>query len=300
MKKHLLFIIKIIVSGILLYLIFRKIDCSQLTVSFKQANFFNFFLGIIFGLVFNLVKFMKWRNLIRTGSHKCSYWDGAKSYMIGNALGIITPMRAGDLGRALYFPTQDRPKIIGLTIIDRLMDLAAVLVLCIAGGFLLINTHFGILVSAAFAVSLLILYSPVFLSNIVAKNSSNYFLKEKLRNLFDILKILDLRTISISLFLSLMAFILTVFEFYYIVGAFEKSSLIMVFLATPLITLSALLPITFMGLGVREGLSVYLFSMFGVANATGFSAAFLGFVINNVSISLIGIIYLSKIRLTYK
>jgi uncharacterized protein (TIRG00374 family) len=126
------------------------------------------------------------------------------------------------------------------------------------------------------------------------------YLRAKIDKLIEILEILNSRTITFCLILSLIAFILTIFEFYFVVTAFEEIELGSTFLVTPLITLSALVPITFMGLGVREGLSIMLFTMFGISAGTAFSAAFLCFVINNVSISLIGAIYLFKIELPSK
>jgi len=297
LKQSLLFSIKIIISGVLLYLISLEIDWNQLTVSFKQADLLNFSLGVLFGVLFNTIKFLKWKTLINNGGCSWSYWDSAKSYMVGNALGIVTPMRAGDLGRAFYFPSSDRAQIIGLTVIDRIMDLAAVLVLCIGGSFLLINKVFGLLILGIGVIILVLLFSPPFFSKIFAKFETDRTIFHKLIGMISILKDLRISAITISLFLSFLAFILIIFQFYYIVSSFESSSFLAVYLATPLITLSSLVPVTFLGLGVREGISVYLFSMLGITAATGFSTAFLGFIINNISISLLGVFFLLRLKI---
>ena len=53
-----------------------------------------------------------------------------------------------------------------------------------------------------------------------------------------------------------------------------------------------------MGLGVREGLSIYFLAIFGVSAPAALSAAFLFFLINNVSISIIGVLYLGKVEMS--
>lgn len=300
MKNRLLFLLKIIVSGVLLYLIILKIDWNQLSVSLKQGNLFYLGLGVVFGIIFNMVKFMKWYYLINTKSNTYSYWDGAKSYMVGNALGLVTPMRVGDLGRALYFPPKDRPRIMGLTIVDRLIDLAIVFILAIGGSFILINKGFGILIVLLAISSLLMLYSPSVMCRGFRKIIPNGYIKEKLSKLLDVFEILNFKIMTRALILAFIAFFSIIFEFHYLVSAFEDLTLLAIFLITPLITLSTVIPVSIMGLGVREGLSILLFSMFNISAATALSAAFLFFIINNVSISIIGIIYLSKIEVTAK
>ena len=133
MKGKLQTILKIVVSGILLYFIFKQIEWTQVVNSVKSGSPIQLIIGVLLGCGFNIVKFIKWHYLIKTEGHDYSFVDGVKSYVIGNCLGMVTPMRAGDLGRALYFNNNERPRIMGLTIIDRFIELVAVLILSIAG-----------------------------------------------------------------------------------------------------------------------------------------------------------------------
>ncbi len=297
MKNNLVTILKVLVSGVLLYLISKEIDWSQLIVSIKQGRFIYLFIGIILGCGFNVVKFIKWHYLIRTGDHNYSFLDGVKSYMIGNSLGLITPMRAGDLGRALYFHVDDRPRIIGLTVMDRFTELVAVLALSIGGCFVLLNKGVGMIVVSLAFFGILSLYAAGFLHGIVKRIIPDGRIGGKIIKLMDILRLLDKNTVSIVLLLSFVAFVLCIIQFYFLIIAFEKISLSSVFLATPLVTLSSILPVSIMGLGVREGISIVLLAKFNISAATAVSAAFLFFLINNVSISGIGIYYLSKVRI---
>lgn len=297
MKNYLVTILKVLVSGALLYLISKEIDWSQLIVSIRQGNFVYLFIGIITGCGFNLIKFIKWHYLIRTGDHNYSFSDGVKSYMIGNCLGMITPMRAGDLGRALYFHTEDRPRIIGLTIMDRFTELVAVLALSVGGCFILLNKGVGMIVVLLAFSGILSLYAAGFLHGIFKRIIPDGKIGGKIDKLMDILRLIDRNTVSMVLLLSLAAFVLCIIQFYFLISAFEKISLSSTFLATPLVTLSSILPVSIMGLGVREGISIVLLAKFNISAATAVSAAFLFFLINNVSISGIGIYYLSKVKI---
>lgn len=300
MKNRLLFIIKVLVSVGLLSYIALKIDWSQMTVCFKHGNLFSLSLAAAFGILFNLIKFKKWHCLIRSGNQNHSYWDGAKSYMIGNALGMVTPMRAGDLGRALYYPSSERAKIMGLTIVDRFVDLAIVFILSIAGSFALINKGFGILVATLFVLSLLLLYSPYAVQKTLKSIFFNGFIKNKTNQLSNIFETLNYKVITLSLFLSFLAFTVIIFEFYYLVAAFEDIHLVSIFLVAPLITLSTVIPVSLMGFGVREGISILLLSNFQISSVTALSAAFLFFIINNFSISIVGVIFLSRVEIKIK
>lgn len=298
MKKYLFLIIKIVVSISLLYFIFLQVDWHQFPNSIKSADLNCLFMAFILGAVFNLIKFLKWKALINSHDQKHSYLDSAKSYMIGNALGMVTPMRAGDLGRALYFVSKERPRIMLLTIKDRFIDLIIVFLIAIAGSFILVNKGFGLLIIMLFGSGLLILYGPFRTHDILMKVIPERFLKGKFNNMIKGFSSLNRRTTSYALILSLVSFLIIIVEFYYLVLAYEDINLVSIYLVAPLITISTILPISIMGFGVREGLSIYLLAKFGVSPTAALSAAFLFFIINNFSISLIGVFFLAKIKVS--
>lgn len=296
MKKYILLLIKISVSAIILYLILQKVDTQTLKESLRHGKPIPFIIGVLIGILFNIVKFFKWHILIKADNEQHTYWDGAKSYMIGNALGVVTPMRAGDLGRALYFKAESRPRVIGFTLIDRVSDLIAVILFCVIGAFTLINPLFGVFLLVLGLTSLIIMYHPLKLYNLTSKVTRLGSIGAKMAKAFESLTLINNKIVSISLLLSFTSFFLIIAQFYFVISAFDNISFYSAFLATPLVTLSSLIPITFMGLGVREGFAVYLFSLLGITFAAAFSTAFLCFMINNVSTGLIGIIFLTGIQ----
>jgi uncharacterized membrane protein YbhN (UPF0104 family) len=60
------------------------------------------------------------------------------------------------------------------------------------------------------------------------------------------------------------------------------------------------IPVSLMGFGVREGISILLLSNFQISSVTALSAAFLFFIINNFSISIVGVIFLSRVEIKPK
>jgi uncharacterized membrane protein YbhN (UPF0104 family) len=200
-------------------------------------------------------------------------------------------MRIGEVGRALYFPKDDRPMIISLTVIDRVLELLVVLLLAVAGIFFLISKPLAGLVGLGAvlgtAAMFCIRYTQT-LANRIGRHSGKL---DKVRKYLGMLSSVDRRTMSIALALSALAFIAVFGELYFLVAAFESAPLASAFLAGPLITLSSIMPVSFMGLGVREGVSVFVFAGFGVSGPTAVAAAFLLFIINNVLFGLIGIAF---------
>ncbi len=294
MKKWLILAAKIAVSAVCVYLIVLKVEWGKLVRDVRAGDMRYLLAAAGVGAVFNLMKFAKWHVLIRAGGRPYSFWHAARSYMAGNALGIVTPMRVGDLGRALCFASHDRPRIVALTVLDRVLDLAAVVVLSVAGSAVLIGTAFSATLALTGLVSLAMLCFPGTFLRAIAARVHHGTTGAALGRLARAATALSSPLMLTSLALSFAAFALTILEFYFMVSAFENVPLSTTALVTPLITLSALLPVTFMGLGVREGLSMYLFSILHVSAPAALSAAFLGFLFNNVSISLIGVVFLTR------
>ncbi len=294
-KKRLVLLLKIAVSAVLVWILFRKIDWSQFAIPQRSMNAGLLFCGVLGGIAFNLIKFLKWQALITAGCFRHSYWDAAKSYMIGNSLGLATPLRVGEFGRALYFLQSERPRIMSLTVIDRAMELVVVLMLAVAGVFVLLNRTVAVVIACSASAGLVVMFCTRKLEAAARKMANRGGMWGKTGQYLVLLGSVDARTTSIALALSMAAFVAVILQLYFLVAAFESVNVGSVFLAGPLITLSSIMPVSFMGLGVREGISAVLFSGFGVSAPTAVAAAFLLFLINNVIMGLVGVFFLWRL-----
>lgn len=183
---------------------------------------------------------------------------------------------------------------------DRMLDLAAVLLLSLGGSFIVINKAFGGVMLLSAAAMILILQMPSKIHQKLNQDKLNFPLKEKIIKIFEVFTDIKEKKINICILLSLVSFLLILAEFFFLVSAFEPIAFSVIILVTPLIIISNIIPISIMGLGVREGLSILLLSNYGIADSTAFSAAFLLFFFNNATISLIGIIFIHRIKVFKK
>lgn len=295
MKKKLSFFIKGLTSFILLYLIVRKLGISQLVGKLSEGEIDYLFAGISLGLICNAIKLFKWSYLVNS-TIKSSFWDNFKSYTLGNSFGLVTPLRAGELGRALYYQKEHSSYIVGLTIFDRGLDVTAVLVLSVAGSFALFGPAFGSVITLSAVFATVSLFKSNFILEIIRRMLPDRLRKARVIEFLNSLDRLDISYVSISLGLSLLAFMLSIIELYFLILAFEKVTITAVFLSIPMMSLSNVLPISIMGLGVREGVAFYLLSQFGVSGYASVSAAFLSFIVNNLLLGITGVFFISKIK----
>lgn len=292
MKRRLIPALKVAVSVALLGVVCWKVDWSQFSMPERNGRTYFLLYGLMGGIAFNLIKFWKWQNLIQGGSGRNSYWDAAKSYMIGNSLGLATPLRVGELGRALYFANSERPRIVSLTVVDRAIELMAVMLLAVAGTFFLVSRSMAVIVLVLSLAGILAMYGMGHFYSLARRMAPAIERWDKLSRFLRMLSSVDGRKISVNLVLSLLAFIAVILQLYFLIAAFDTVTVASVFLAGPLITISSIMPVSFMGLGVREGISAILFANFGVSGSAAVAAAFLLFVINNLLIGLAGFVFL--------
>jgi len=59
--------------------------------------------------------------------------DAAKSYLVGMAGGLLTPGRVGEVARAAYLNRQRKGLIVYLVAVDRIFEIAAVVLLALPG-----------------------------------------------------------------------------------------------------------------------------------------------------------------------
>jgi uncharacterized membrane protein YbhN (UPF0104 family) len=295
MKSKLTLILKVAISAALLGIVCLKVDWGQFSMPKGIGRSYYLIYGVIGGIVFNLIKFLKWQNLLLGGIEHSSYWDAAKSYMIGNSLGLATPLRVGELGRALYFEKTDRPRILSLTVVDRLIELMVVMLLAVAGIFILVNKSAAIFVALLSFGGIFAMYGIGHFYPVLLKIAPAIERWDRLGKYLRMLGSVDSRKISVNLVLSFLAFVSVILQLYCLISAFETLNVTSAFLAGPLITISSIMPVSFMGLGVREGISVILFANFGISGAIAVAAAFLLFVINNLLVGAIGIVFVWRV-----
>jgi glycosyltransferase 2 family protein len=293
------FILKIIGSALILWLLFRFIDFDLTTFFevFKDMNL-PLYLFSLSGVVIVLaIKSYRWHMIIRAEGQYYPVFKSFGAYMASYTIGIVTPGRIGEIAR-LYYLRQDCP--IGFqpafrTIVsDRVFDLGVLVMMAIAG-----ILHFGppavanpyIAVSAGVLLFFAGLISVVLIIRKVLKIKRFEHLSP-LVFVYDCLKI----TIGLkSLKYWLITFI-AYLAFYFSVGLIFMAldieiALVDIAIVLSVVGLATILPISWAGIGTREMTLVYLLAFYGISSEIALSFSLLQFLAFFLWGSLIGLVF---------
>ena len=240
------------------------------------------------------IKAKRWQIILANYSTKLSIWELYKIFCIGTFLGIITPGKIGDFGRLYYIKDSiDLKKGLSSLFIDRIFDLIALGVL---GGMAVFyfEWHFNIIESKVFMLGLKTKYAFI-IGAIIILSTALIFSRKIISGLTLILNGVK------SFFSFLKQLTITFLSMILIYGAFIiiahdmglEISYVGLFLGTILIGLLSLVPITILGLGVREVSMVYIFSLYNLSYDLAIAISLILFFIQLMA-TVPGIILFSK------
>ncbi len=284
------------IGFLLLLIVLINTDLKKSLFYLKQTNLLLFFFSFLLILFILFIRSFRWKILSEKQGAKLSVSQAYFYFISAFFPSLTTPGRLGEFLKVFYISDQiGMSKALSSVIADRLYDilalflfgflasltallvfsktiirldyLAAMTFLLIAFFFLLIKTNlFFFFIEKAISF---------FLSSNEAKKYSlkiKYIVKET-ANLF-----LSLNIFLSSFFLTLISWVLSVLFVALLLKAMGLyPDLLMSFLIISFLTLAALLPITIAGIGTREALSAYIFSIFSLSFEKAIAFAILYF-----------------------
>jgi glycosyltransferase 2 family protein len=319
MKKWLQFIIKIVVSIVLLVYLFHKIDFSGLKSSLASAHwgYIIFALGLyIAGQILNSYK---WALLIKTKDAIIPFSKLVSYYFIGMFFNLGLPsIVGGDIPRGYYlykdYGGSSKPgqETAGLTVVE---SLSTVMMQRITGLFALIiiasityffffyhnpvlsiavrnylTTLFGVLlIGTAISIGIMLIFKPKTLEKLESKSQlkivlndfGSYLHHPRLFSYVILLSfIFQLLNIFVNIIIGAALNVSIPFSYYYV--------------AMPIIALLAAIPLSFNGIGVRENAYVFFLGLVGIDKSVAFSFALLWLFIVIISSLLGGPIYILR------
>jgi glycosyltransferase 2 family protein len=260
-------ILKIAVSATLLYFIFRFIDLSTVLNEIENVNFYYLFVSVFLVIFLILFKAIRWGNIIKIFDTRIDLLSSIKYTIIAIGFALVTPSKIGEFIKAKYL--RDKTKISYIksfitVFIDKGFDLAAMLFLALLGLPLLKEfSEWSQIFIYGFVVYLvLIICAFIFFKD--ALKISAKIVPKKYREGFK--KIDFTRAIYLKSFLfSLIIWAILSLQAFFILKSLGISvSLIVTMSVVPLMALSALVPISLGGIGVREIIAISFFMMMGI------------------------------------
>lgn len=301
--------LKIVIPVLLLIYIFNKIDFAEILVVLKQTNPWLIALSVaLFPLQF-IISMLRWKILLKKFDNvDYSLWYLVRIYYEGLFIGYFVPGGLGiDVYRIAKTNKGNRRYLLNFSIIimEKISGILAAAV-CVAslGLFLPISNPIVekiITISIIIVICFIIGFSifSIFRSRLfpfIIRNSER-FLFQKVKNLYT--KVFPEKTINFDFSELLNTFFNLFFSSYFFL--FSLSFSIIIFLVSAgignitweaiglpipfvinlfgscLLAIILLLPISFGGIGVREGAYILIFGLFAISSENALLISFIGF-----------------------
>ncbi len=281
--KPIFFIARLILTITILVFIFKKVDFKAVGQILHAANKIYILLALSLVCVHVFLKSYKWYLLSKELHSENTFWNAAKSYLRGTSLAIVTPSRIGELGRVVGMKG-NKLQLGSLTFIDKISELCIVIFFILLGGQKLLTGYKSIFIILALAAVLLFLYQFRRFNNIITRFVPFEFLKAILRGF----TLVSWPLSNIILILSFLTMSIYFLQAYLLLSAFYPVTVTTILMVFPIILLTNLVPITIGGLGLREGVAIYLLSQFGISATIAVSVSLLLFLFDTVIPGVLG------------
>ncbi|MBU1121541.1 MAG: lysylphosphatidylglycerol synthase transmembrane domain-containing protein [Candidatus Omnitrophota bacterium] len=306
MNKKFSSIFRIFISIAILFFLIKLITDKSIIEIYSNAKKIYIFWGFcILSLTF-IFLLIRWRFLLSSLGIKLPFKEVFLAFFSGLFFNLFCPsVIAGDIFRGFSISRRHgHPhKVASSILMDRFCGaFALIIIACFSFG---IGRHllpqgqvlFSILfLSFILGAASLIIFSKRFFLLLMKVFKQKNKLRRKLIDFHDQLYFFrkDPKVFLKALAISLPMQMLLPFSFFVMSKAFSLDvSIIYFFVLVPIITVIAFIPITVMGIGVRESGAVYFFSLIGIEKSIGFGLSFLSSAFLILGSIIGGILYVS-------
>ncbi len=300
--------LKIVISLALLAYTIHLVDWRKGLALVPQANIYLMVLAVALLTLERVVSVFKWLLLLRAKDAPVSFWRLFIINYVGGFWGLILPSSvSADIVRGYYLSRTAAG--LSLTVTSMLVDriIAGLALVSLAGvGAWLAGDQFGlvhhrvVIVAgvAACALAVTLLFRPASLRRIdrhIIQRLTRWNLNRHIRNW--VVSCLEYRRypglLLLSYLLSILVQIIRVLIFYTVALGFNVHAPLFYYLIfIPLIMVLIMLPVSFNGIGIREGSFVAFFAMVGVSSADAFVVSFTVSLLTTLTTAVGGLIYL--------
>lgn len=273
MKKHTLNVFKVVFTLFLIGVVLSYIDVEDLAEVLRSVNpaYFLIMFGIWYVGIY--VSSLRWNTILSFYGIHTSPLFLYSLYWIGSFFNNFLPSSFGGDGYKFVrlnkeFP-ESKSKIMSSIVLERIIGLMAGVPLSVLTGLFLTQTIdfsremfllLGVCV-AIFAFLLVGLLAPFRLPS-----SRIGIIQKVLNGLSTLLSFNHPFKLSMSFGYSIVFLLLNITSLYFVFQAFDiEVSFLWILFVYPLIQLTGAFPFSINALGIREGASMYFFSLFGVA-----------------------------------
>jgi|HigsolmetaAR206D_1030411.scaffolds.fasta_scaffold09004_2 uncharacterized protein (TIRG00374 family) len=305
MKRYLPWVLRLLGPALLIYFL-TTIDFTQLLIILRQAKLWPIVLALILMPPFIWIKSWRWQQILKDMQIDLPLKTAIGLYTVGLFLGATTPGQAGDLVKAFYLRDRGAPLAPAMlsVVLDRLCDLLVMAVIASLSVFvfsqflpdprlqtaLVVVSCVGILTATGLLLArtprewLLSSFLPRILPGKLSATLARW--QEQLNSLT-----LRLPLVLTMLVSSLISAGFTFWRLWllFLALGLDRVPLFTVMSVSALIAVVQVLPISFSGIGVRDGILVAALQFYGYGTELAISLSLL-FLLLNIEHIVVGFI----------
>jgi hypothetical protein len=252
-----------------------RVPFAGLRAAFHNLDMGSLCLAVFCFLVLLFLRTYKWHRLMAAAG-KNHLRRSMRTLFGGFALGLITPGRLGELGRCVFVRDEERSQVALLTVLDRLLDFWALLTLMGVSLFLLASRP-----AAVFGVAVWLALLPVVVGFPALVSHLSKFARKSRhfrRHFTEVAVGIPLISTPRFALLAVTAMGVELASFFFLLRAFAPTGFTTALATYPYIVLAGDLPVSFSGVGVREGAAALLLSPYAVPSGAAVGASLVWFV----------------------
>ncbi|HNX81444.1 MAG TPA: lysylphosphatidylglycerol synthase transmembrane domain-containing protein [Candidatus Omnitrophota bacterium] len=318
-KQFFTIVLRVGISILLLYLVFKQVDVHDLVSNIKSADRAGLIFAFAIFFLSNVLCIFRWQMLLKGANINLPLSRIIISLSGGLFFSLFMPSTiGGDLVRSVDLSTYTKkPKsVVASVLLDRLSGYVGLVIIAMIAAFLgwryiqdtTVLIALGIITGLLIAILLAIFNRSLYLriNRQVSVEKKKVVRFPFLNRIKDILKDLhhemyifrhQRKLVLINVSLSVLIQISAPFTFYYIGKALGiQINWLYYFIFPPIISAITLLPISIGGLGVRDAMTVFFFAKAHVGKDLALTMSLLNFLFIVVVSVLGGLIYVFTVR----
>jgi hypothetical protein len=279
MKQKIIYGAQICIGLVLVIVILMQVDRVQFVEYFKTLSLVSLIIILILSVIGLYIQFRRWKYLVERYSIYFNSIDLLPSFFAGFAFRLLIPGGHAEFSKIFLLPGKKRGKVLAYGMEKFAQALIKIFALLIVIPFTFPDYKFY----SIFVLFLIVIGYFLFPRIPILKN-----LQEKDVNYH--------RVIGMNLVFALGIFVIMGLQYYLLLNQVDSVSLLATYHTSVYLWSAGLVPISVSGLGVREGLAVYFFNLYGVSAAHAVATSLFLFTINTIFPALVGVYYIYKNR----
>jgi hypothetical protein len=282
-KQRIIYLFQIAVGIALVIWIMLQVDQKQFVDYFLNLSLTDLIYIMILSVVGLWFQFQRWKYLVERYSTHYDIQDLIPSFFAGYAFRLIIPGGHAEFSKIFLLPGQKRGKALAFGMekfFQTLIKIAALLIV-----LPITFAEYSIYYILIFIVFVLIyLFFPRLpLLKDIKEKDVNYH-----------------QVFLMSVLFALGIFIIMGLQYYILLTPAGKITLLQTYHTVVYLWGAGMVPVSISGLGIREGLAVYFFKLYGISGAHAVATSLFLFTINNVLPAFIGAHFIYRKRAHFK